>query len=305
MLAILTALVPVFLLIAFGFALRRARWPTEEFWEPAERFAYYVLFPALLFHSLATAKLGAIAFDDFALTIIAAALVMTVIVVALRLPFEFEGPAFTSVLQGSIRFNTYLGLAIASVSFGRDGLTYAVVFLAVMVPLGNLISVVALAIWARPGGALGVAAVIVEVLRNPLIIACVLGALASWSGFALPVWLNRTVDGLARAALPIGLICVGAGIEIANARSRTLPILCASVLKLGAMPVLTYVIGRQLDLGGKALAIAVLFNALPAAPAAYVLAKRMGGDAGLMAGILTAQVLLAIVTLPAILAWLL
>jgi predicted permease len=304
MTATLAALVPVFLLMAFGFALRRARWPTDEFWEPAERLAYYVLFPALLFHSLATAKLGAIDFDQFALVIVLAAVAMTVLVVLLRIPFEFEGPAFTSLLQGAVRFNTYLGLAIASVTLGRDGITYAGVFIAVMVPLGNLMSVVALAVWARPGGALGIVTVVVEVVRNPLIIACALGAIASGTGFALPVWLDRFIDILARAALPVGLLCVGAGIELSAVRGRKLPIVCACALKLAVMPTLAFAFARNLDLGGTALAVIVLFAALPSAPAAYMLARRMGGDAGLMAGILTAQVVLSIVTIPAILAWL-
>jgi predicted permease len=300
----LAAVIPIFLLIVLGFAFRRVRWPVQEFWEPAERFAYYVLFPALLFHSLATARLGAIAFDRLALVIAIAAIAMTVFVIALRIPFEFEGPAFTSLLQGAIRFNTYLGIAIASAALGRDGITYGGVYLAVMVPVGNLISVVALAMWARPGGALGIITVAAEVVRNPLIIACVLGGAASFAGVALPAWAERVVDLLARAALPVGLMCVGAGIELGAVRGRWLPIAVACVLKLAVMPAITFVVARHFDLDGTALAVLVLFNALPAAPAAYVLSRRMGGDAGLMAAILTAQVLLSFLTLPAILAWL-
>jgi hypothetical protein len=46
-----------------------------------------------------------------------------------------------------------------------------------------------------------------------------------------------------------------------------------------------------------------MFAALPASPAAYVLARQLGGDAPLMAAVITAEVLLAVVTVPAILAW--
>jgi hypothetical protein len=141
-------------------------------------------------------------------------------------------------------------------------------------------------------------------VRNPLIIACVLGGAASFAGVALPAWAERVVDLLARAALPVGLMCVGAGIELGAVRGRWLPIAVACVLKLAVMPAITFVVARHFDLDGTALAVLVLFNALPAAPAAYVLSRRMGGDAGLMAAILTAQVLLSFLTLPAILAWL-
>jgi predicted permease len=75
-----------------------------------------------------------------------------------------------------------------------------------------------------------------------------------------------------------------------------------SAMKLLVVPAFTALACWALGVSGLAAFIAVLFNALPAAPSAYILARQLGGDAGLMAGILTAQIALAVVTLPLVLA---
>ena len=57
-LAVFAALVPVFLLILSGVAAKRWLVPDEDHWIGAERLVYYVLFPALLIHTLARAACG-------------------------------------------------------------------------------------------------------------------------------------------------------------------------------------------------------------------------------------------------------
>jgi predicted permease len=78
----------------------------------------------------------------------------------------------------------------------------------------------------------------------------------------------------------------------------------ACALKLVAMPAIGYFIAGWVGLGGLTFTVAVMFAAMPASPASYILARQLGGDAPLMAAILTAQTALAAVTLPLILLWL-
>ena len=79
--------------------------------------------------------------------------------------------------------------------------------------------------------------------------------------------------------------------------------IAACLLKLVAMPAITWAACRVVGLADLPMLILVLFNALPAAPTSYVLARQLGGDARLMAGILTAQTALSAITLSALLAW--
>ena len=109
---------------------------------------------------------------------------------------------------------------------------------------------------------------------------------------------STTLNRLGTAALPIGLMAVGAGLRWAAIRSGWSALLLSTLLKLVAVPALTLALAGPLGLSGVALQVAVLFNALPSSASTYVFARALGGDHALMAAILTTQVAMAAVTLP-------
>jgi len=293
---------PIFLIIVLGAVLRRSGFPGDAFWPAAERLTYFVLFPALLLASLARAKIGGLPVGGMAAVIVLAALAMTALLIALRRPLGLDGPAFTSLFQGAIRFNTYLGVATTAAVLGEDGITLAAVYLAAMVPLGNVLCVAALSAFTgesgvRPWAMAG------AIARNPLILACLAGlAIGLWGG-GLPGWADLFLSFLGRAALPVGLLCIGAGLDLGATHAARGTIALSCLLKLAVMPAITAGAALALGLDGPAASVVILFNALPAAPAAYVLARQLGGDARLMAGILTAQIAASAVTLPVLLEW--
>src|SRR5699024_6111321 len=98
---------------------------------------------------------------------------MTVLVLALRRFMAVGGPGFTSIYQGAIRFNTYLGVAAAQAIYGAAGVATAALVLAFLIPLVNVLSVAVLTCYA--GGSSSPAVVMRSIVRNPLILACVVG----------------------------------------------------------------------------------------------------------------------------------
>jgi predicted permease len=308
MIHIAAALGPVFLLIVLGYAFRRSGFLEEHFWARADRLTYFVLFPALLAHNLALAHLGEIRFGGMVAALILAVVVVALVLYALRPYLGLGGPAFTSVFQGSIRPNTYVGLAAAVALYGDAGLTLAAVAVAAMVPLVNVLSATALARYAGGGagpGSGGAAPPISDlagtVARNPLILACVAGVLLNWSGLGLPMGTETVLDILGQAALPLGLMSVGAGLEVKAARAAGRPLVVASACKLLALPALAILALKGFGVGGLTATVAVLFAALPTSATSYVMARQLGGDHALMASIITVETVLAVVTLPAIL----
>ena len=140
----LNALLPVFLLIAGGYVLHRTGFPGDGFWPAAERLTYFVLFPALLFSSLATASLGNAPVAPMATAMIGATLILAAITWSLRRRIAPDSPGFSSVFQGAVRFNTYVAITICFALYGNDGLALAAVAIAVLVPLVNVLSVTVL-----------------------------------------------------------------------------------------------------------------------------------------------------------------
>jgi malonate transporter and related proteins len=297
---IVGALGPIFALILLGLGLRRGGFPGDGFWPAAERITYFVLFPALLVHRLALARLGDYAVGPVAVIIVAQLLAMTALVYALRPWLRVDGPAFTSVYQGAIRFNTYVGLAVALAVFHTEGGTVAALIMAIMIPLINVLCVLVLNLHA--GGSATVAGVARGLITNPLLLACLTGIGLNLSGIGLPWGSAAMLDLLARAALPLGLLAVGASLRLEGLRRPDL-LATASALKLLVLPALVAVLCWIVRPGALETAILVTFAALPGAPTAYILARQLGGDTSLIATIVTVEIAAAMVTLPLVLVW--
>ena len=297
---ILGALGPIFTLILLGLGLRRFGFPGDGFWPAAERFTYFILFPALLVQRLALAQLGDYAVGPVVAVIVMILLGMTALVYALRLWLKVDGPAFTSVYQGAIRFNTYVGLAVALAVFQAEGGTMAALVMAIMIPLINLLCVLVLTVHA--GGSVTVAGVARGLMTNPLILGCLTGIGLNLSGIGLPWGSAAVLEILARAALPLGLLAVGAGLRL-EGLGRPGLLAAVSTLKLLVLPALAVGLCGLLQPGRLETAVLVTFTALPGAPTAYILARQLGGDAPLIAAIVTVETAAALVTLPAVLVW--
>jgi predicted permease len=297
----LVAVLPVFLVILLGFALRRGRWVADAFWGPAEHLTYTVTFPALLTANLAKADMGAVAWAPL-MTVQAAAVLLTAgLALALRRPLlaarmGVDGAAFTSVFQGAIRPNTYIGLAVAAALFGDIGVTLTAICVAVVVPLVNVLSVSCMTRFGD-GQSAGILAVLRGIVTNPLILACALGLALNATGIGLPPVIGPTLEILARAALPIALLAVGAGLSFRHLRRAWGPVTVSSALKLAGLPLLAWAGCALTGLDAVTTATAVLYAGLPCSASSYVLARRMGGDAPLVAGIITAQTLASAVTI--------
>lgn len=297
MLAVSHALGPLFLLILTGVLLRRLQFPGEHFWSGAERFIYFLLFPAMLISTLATADFSQVAFAGMVglLTALLSLLALGLWLVRHRLGTDM--PAFTSVFQGALRFNTYVGVAGAAALYGDAGLTAAAVAIAIMVPLVNILCVL---IFVASGscGQAGLWGAFKALARNPLLLACLAGILLNVTGIGLPGWSRDTLALAGQAALPLGLIAVGVALQLTALKGTGPAFWQSCAIKFGLFPLLALAIGSIAGLARVELGVVVLFSALPTATSAYILARQMGGNAPLMAAIITGQTLLAMVLLP-------
>ena len=298
--ALLLALVPIALLIGLGVALRRAGFLAETFWPQAERLGYYVLLPSLFVHGLATAHLDGVPVLALAAVLVASTLTVAVVLLALRPRLALDGAAFTSVFQGGIRFNNYVGVSAAVGLFGAQGVALAAVANAAIVPTVNVLCVL---VFARFGsaGRLAPAAVVRQLALNPLVVASVVGIGFQATGLRLPLGVEPVLKALGQASLPLGLLCVGAALDFGTARTWVRPLAVTSAVKFGLMPLATVLACLALGLRGPAAATALLFQALPTASSSYIMARQLGGDAPLMAGIIALQTVLAGAALPLVL----
>jgi len=263
-----------------------------------ERLIYFLLFPAMLISTLATADVAQVPVIRLAVVLMGAMTLFALVLWCARHRLALAPPAFTSVLQGTLRFNTYVGVAGAAALHGQAGATVAAVAVALMVPLANVLCVSGF-IAAGTLGPSSLGRSLAALLRNPLILACVIGIALNVTGIGLPGWLGSTVELTGRAALPLGLIAVGVALRPRALAGSGHAFWHSATLKLGATPVVVLALAWLTGLDPVSRDIALLFAALPTATSAYILARQLGGDAELMAALITGQTLLAMVTLPA------
>lgn len=296
----LAAVLPVFLVILLGFALKRRRWVPDAFWGPAETLTYTVTFPALLTANLAKADMTTVAWGPLmsvqALAVLAVAGAVVVARPALQRRLGMDASAFTSLFQGTIRPNTYIGLAVAAALLGDQGVTLTAISVAVVVPLVNVLAVSCL---ARHGDGQSASAARVArgIATNPLILACALGIVLNASGVGLPPVIGPMLEILGRAALPVALLAVGAGLSFRHLGHAAAPVAASAAIKLAVLPLLVWGGCVLAGLDAVTTIVAVLYAGLPCSASSYVLARRMGGDSPLMAGIITAQTLASVLSI--------
>lgn len=299
---VLESLLPVFLVIALGWAVRVSGGIKPEQWHGFERVTYHVLIPALVVTTLAMADLRSVPILGVGLTLFLPTLLSALVLFAVRPRLErhlgIEGPAFTSLFQGAIRWNSFVALALAGALHGKEGVALTAVAFAFLVPLANLTSAYALARFGAAGKPLQPVELAVTLARNPFIWSTVLGIALAVTGLPIPKAIATFGDVLGRAALGAGLLLVGAGLDPHDLKRSGPPLWIATGLKLVAMPAMAYGLGTLAGLSGAALSVPMICAAVPTAAASYILARQNGGDAALMASIVTAQTILAAVTMP-------
>ena len=282
---------PDFLLVALGWALHNKLGYKREFFAGLEKLVYFVLFPALLLHSLLSTPI-AIGNALLLLEVTVLLLAVTIALAWLAAPvLKPEPMAVATTTQCAFRFNTYLGLSMASSLGGAAGQTTMAIILGFSIPLVNVAAVYGLA--RHNGGNLWK-----ELLRNPLVLSTVLGLIGNFAGLHLPGPVDVALSRLGSASLALGILCVGASLSWQGGRGQGRLIGWMLAVKLVAMPIAALALAALLSLAPVDRRMLLLFAALPTASAAYVLAIRMGGDGRLAALVISLGTLLSAVTIP-------
>ncbi|MBK6631177.1 MAG: AEC family transporter [Betaproteobacteria bacterium] len=292
-------LLPDFALILLGFGLRRQMHLGDHFWSGLEKLVYFVLFPALLFHAIARTRIDFAAAAPFIASGLAAMLGGILLGMLARPLFgahlasegHNRGMVFASRFQCAFRFNSYIGLAVAANLHGEAGIAAMGILIGAMVPVANLASVWMLARHGQLG-------VLRELARNPLILGTLAGLLFNLSGAALPVVAGQFLARLSEASIALGLLAVGAALQLRGASGAHLPSAFLLGVKLVAVPAIAWGAARALGLQGIYFDVVVMFGALPTASSAYILAMRMGGDGPGVAWLISASTLGAMLTMP-------
>lgn len=291
----LQLLLPDFSLILCGYLVCRYTALDRTVWQQVESLVYFFLFPVLLFQSISrsTMDLGATS------SLIGAGLLLGLSGIALAyllphlpgLAHRIDAGAHAGAAQVAFRFNSYIALALSERLAGAQGLLLIAVLIGVSVPLFNVAAVWPMARHGQTGMARAL-------VRNPLIIATLLGLAANFAGVRVPPWLAPSVDRVGGASIPLGLMAAGAGLRLAHlAQQKALTAGLLAIRHL-LLPLVAAGLAWAFRLEPVQATVLLAFSALPTASSCYVLAVRMGYDGPYVAGLVTLSTLFGMASLP-------
>jgi len=288
-LTVLQIVAPVFLLAGGGFTWVKLGF--EYRIQFVTRLSMTLAVPSLIFTSLMKSEIA-----PEALTVVLFATIAAygLITLAAWVVVRLAGLEIRSYLAPLIFGNTgNLGLPLALFAFGDQGLGYAVVIFAISGIYGFTFGV-----WLVSGGGS-----LRNVVREPMVGATLLGALFLWQGWQTPDFLTRTLELVGQMAIPLMLLTLGVAVARLSP-GRLVRAVWLAVLRVVICVALASAVGIWFALEPVAFGVLVLQLSTPVAVTSYLLAEKYGADSDAVAGLVVVSTVLALVSLPVTLGFL-
>lgn len=294
----LNATIPVFLVIVVGYILKRIGMLNDSFVKCTNKFNFTVTLPVLLFVDLSTTDI----IGDFDLSYVLFCAITTTVVfcglwIGARLILKDKSLIAEFVQAGYRSSAAILGVAFIQNIYGDSGM--APVMIIGCVPLFNIFAVLVLTFEGEKGGngAEHIKKSIINIIKNPIIIAIALGVIASLIKIDFPEIIDKTLSSFAKMATPLALVTIGAGFEGKKAIAKIKPSLAASMIKLMVLPAIFLPIAFKLGFRDQALVALIIMLGSPTTPSSYIMAKNMGHEGVLTSSVVVMTTLLSSVTL--------
>ncbi len=295
---ILGLVCPVFLIIALGYFLKRLGTINDNFISLSTKIVFNVSLPALIFTEVSKVPLHKVFDIQMVVFVYAGILISFIAVWLISVPLLKDGKDRGAFIQGSFRSNyAIIGLAIISNVFGSEKLGKASLLLAFIIPLFNILSVIALVVPNRKEKQLNTGKTLLEIVKNPLIIAVVIALPFSYYKWELPGVLFTTVDYLAALSLPLALIGIGGFMNLKDIKKASFTAILSTIIKLVIIPLVVCFIAYEINFPAGDMGIIFIFFGCPTAIASFIMAEAMGSNGKLAGNIVLMTTLGSIITI--------
>ncbi len=295
---IFNIVLPIFLLIILGLILKRLKIISDSFVKQLSTFVFKVSLPALIFLELSNVEINT-AFDS-KLIVISLSLIFVVFGIS-----WITGSLFAktpedkgAIIQGSYRSNfAIVGIAMLSGIVDNDHLGKAVMLLAFVMPIFNVLAVIALTAPLHQASSDRIVKTLKEIAKNPLIISAYFAIPISLFEINLLPSITITLGYLGDIALPLALIGIGASINLKELLTASPLSFLASANKIILFPIISVIVGALLGLKDQDILILFILMGTPTAVASFVMAEAMGSNSKMAGNIIAISTLGSIFTI--------
>ena len=271
------AVLPMFCIMAVGILIRKRNLVSEDDVRHLNKMTFMVFFPILMFSNLYGQNIAGVISGKLIAFGIVAILIIFGITTLFVVRTEKNPKTRGAMIQAIYRSNfVIMGIPIVSNIFGSENLALTSVMITVIVPIYNVLAVITLEIFR--GGKVSFSHIVVNILKNPLIIGAIAGIVSVVIGLKVPAFLEKTIESMAAVATPMALLMLGASFDISSlARCKKDLLLCV-IGKLIIVPAIGLSTGALLGFRGVAMVTLIAIFASPTAVSSYPMAQQMESD---------------------------
>ncbi len=274
------AIVPLFLIIALGFGVKRLGWIGPEDVRRFNKVTFYTFMPVMLFYNIYTSDFSHTVRLPYALFVVGMALAMILLAFLITLAVEKTPERRGVMIQAAFRSNfVLLGLPIAQELLPGANFGITALMIAIVVPIYNMMSVVVLEYFRGSKPKMG--EVLLAVIKNPLIIGSIVGLLTQALHITLPEVLVSFAEKMNSAATPLILLLLGASFEMRQLSRYKKQLLVCVGLRLLVFPGAILTLAAALGLRDIEFVTVLAMTAAPTAVNSFNMAQQLGGDSDL------------------------
>ncbi len=290
------AVVPFMVYICLGMFAKKLGLVKETFLRELNGVIFRAFFPFIMFNNLYKADFSTLKDADYVLFAVIATLIVIVISFVLVPVFEKENSRKGVIIQAIFRSNSVLfAIPLAGSVLGEEASLKSSIIVAFLVPMYNIFSVMILEYYR--GGRVKPVVIIKNILKNPLIMGAIAGAIFNLLPVTMPESLAHPITQLSNLATPMALFVLGGTLKLSDLRKNAVPVATGVILKLIIVPAVVACAMAALEYEPAELFAVFCMFATPVAAASFPMAQSMGADADLAGEYVVATTLLSIVTI--------
>ena len=278
------AIAPIFILIILGYFLKKIKVGDQKSFDTMNKIVFKLFLPVLLFYNIYKTEKG----DVFDAKLIAFLVLGVIAVFAIgyicAMIFTKENSRRGVMIQGFFRSNRAIfGMPIVGYICGEGSGALTALAIAVVIPVFNVLAVTALERFRGAEGKVNLGKLFMGIIKNPLIIGCLIGLVFFLLGIKLPTALEKSVKDVSSVATPLALIVLGSKFEFSAVRDCLKELVVTLGFRLIIIPLIMLAAAVWLGFTGEALACILITFGSPVATSSFAMAQQMGGDEQLAA----------------------
>ena len=291
---------PVFFLMVLGYLLvNYTSLADRQLTKQANAIVFKIFLPCMLFYNVYQSDIGAEIQSRIKLCIWAAGgLIILFILLCLIVPKVVKQENQQGVvIQGIFRSNYVIfGVAVVQNMYGSKSTTTAAILSAILVPMYNFLAVVALSIFGEKRET-DWKKIIMDIIKNPLILSSMLGVVFSLLGIRLPTAVDTTLQDLAKLSTPIAFMILGGDLDFSKVKGNLKLSSVVLTIKLVILPLIMIPMVVMMGYKDADLLSALLAYQTPVAVSSYIMAQQAGADGQLAGQLVVFSSVLSIFTL--------